>query len=82
MRQIETTYRTISVAPGAGSRRSSQRGTTQSDFVSQLFAERDRLSAQRAKRRATPLEALRTYDAGGKLRVMRVPPGYRMDILA
>ena len=80
MRQIETTYRSIPVATGAGRRFSSYRASPKPEFLSQLIAEREHLSIQRVKRRATPLEVLRTYDAGGKLRILRLPPGYRTDI--
>jgi hypothetical protein len=80
MPQIETTYRFIPAATRAGSRFSSYRASPKPEFLSQLIAEREHLSIQRVKRRATPLEVLRTYDAGGKLRVPRLPPGYRTDI--
>ena len=82
MRQIETTYRSIPVATGAGRRFSSYRASPKPEFLSHLIAEREHLSIQRVKRQATPFEVLKTYDAGGKLRVLRVPPGYRTDILA
>ncbi|MEO7221512.1 MAG: hypothetical protein ABIY37_03490 [Devosia sp.] len=58
------------------------RGTPRTEFLSQLIAERSRMAPQRLKRRATPLEVLRTYDAGGKLKILRMPPGYRTDIFA
>ena len=80
MRQIETTYRSIPVATGAGSRYSSYRASPRPEFLSQLIAEREHLSTQRMKRQAPILEVLRTYDEGGRLRVLRVPPGYRTDI--
>jgi hypothetical protein len=82
MRQIETTYRSVPVATGAGGRFSSYRASPKPEFLSQLIAEREHLSGQRVKRQATPFEVLKTYDAGGKLRVLRVPPGYRTDIFA
>ena len=82
MPQIETTYRSLPVATGAGARFSSFRQTPKPEFLSQLIAEREHLPTQRLKRQATPLEVLRTYDAGGKLKILRVPPGYRTDILA
>ena len=50
--------------------------------VSQLIAEREHLATQRVKRQATPLEVLRVYDAGGKLKTLRIPPGYRTNIEA
>lgn len=80
--QIDTTYRTMPAATGPGSRFSSYRQAPKPEFLSQLIAEREHLATQRAKRQATPLEVLRIYDAGGKLKVLRVPPGYRTNVLA
>jgi hypothetical protein len=80
--QIETTYRTLPAAPGGGSRFSSYRGSPKTEFLSQLIAERHHLAAQRAKRQAPIAEVLRTYDAGGKIAVRRLPPGSRTDIEA
>ena len=82
MPQIETTYRSLPVATGAGARFSSFRQAPKPEFLSQLIAEREHLPTQRLKRQATPLEVLRTYDKGGTLKVMRMPPGYRTDIEA
>jgi hypothetical protein len=82
MRQIETTYRSVPLATGAGSRFSSYRASPKPEFLSQLIAERENLSIQRVKRQASAFEVLKTYDAGGKLRVLRMPPGYRTDIVA
>lgn len=82
MPQIETTYRTLPAATAAGSRFSSFRQSSKPEFLSQLIAEREHLATQRVKRQATPLEVLRTYDAGGKLKLLRIPPGYRTDIEA
>jgi hypothetical protein len=82
MRQIETTYRSVPVARSAGAGFSSFRPAGKPEFLSQLIAERHHLAPQRSKRQATPLEVLRTYDAGGKLKVLRIPPGYRLDIEA
>ena len=81
MAQIETTYRSIPVATGSsGARFSSFRGTPKTEFLSQLIAEREHLAAQR-QRRQTPLsEVLRTYDAGGKMAVRRLPAGYRLNL--
>ena len=80
MRQIETTYRSLPVATAASVRFAPFRQATRPEFLSQLIAERDHLPPQRIKRQATPLEALRIYDTGGRLKVLRVPPGYRTDI--
>ena len=82
MPQIETTYRTLPAATAAGSRFSSFRQAAKPEFLSQLIAERDHMAAQRVKRQATPLEVLRVYDAGGKLKILRLPPGYSVDIEA
>ena len=82
MSQIETTYRSLPVASGSGTRFSSNRGSERAAFLSQLIAERHHLAAQRQKRQAPVFEVLRTYDEGGKLKILRVPPGHRTDILA
>lgn len=82
MRQIETTYRTLPAATGGGSRFSSFRNAPQTEFLSQLIAERQHLATQRQKRQAPIAEVLRTYDAGGKIAVRRLPPGYRTNIEA
>jgi hypothetical protein len=82
MPQIETTYRSLPVATSGGARFSSFRQEPRTEFLSQLIAERYHMAPQRLKRQATPLEVLRTYDAGGKLKVLRIPPGYRTDIEA
>jgi hypothetical protein len=80
MPQIETTYRSLPASTGPGTRFSGYRGTPKAAFLSQLIAERHQLSLQRTKRQAPIAEVLRTYDAGGKLKILRVPPGYRTDI--
>ena len=59
---------------------SSYRGAPKAAFLSQLIAERHHLATQRAKRQAPVAEALRTYDAGGKITVRRLPPGYRISV--
>ena len=82
MPQIETTYRSLPVAQGGGARFSSFRAAPKPEFLSHLIAEREHLPTQRVLRQATPLEVLRTYDRGGKLRVMRMPAGYSLDIEA
>ncbi len=83
MAQIETTYRSIPVATGSsGARFSSFRGGSRTEFLSQLIAEREHLYVQRQRRQAPVNEVLRTYDAGGKIAVRRLPPGYRLDIEA
>lgn len=82
MAQIEATYRSVPVAQSAGSRFSSFRAAPKPEFLSQLIAEREHLATQRVKRQATPFEVLRTYDKGGMLKTLRIPPGYGLDIEA
>ena len=84
MRQVDTVSRNLPVPIDLGARRQftesrGARGTPRTEFLSQLIAERHRMATQRTKRRATPLEVLRTYDAGGKLKILRMPPGYQTD---
>ena len=80
MRQIETSYRAVRASAGTGARFASSRETPRTEFLSQLIAERHNLSAQRKKRRAPVADVLSTYDAGGKISIRRMPPGYRLDI--
>ena len=81
MRQFEPVRSQLPVTTGpATGFSSSYRGTPKAAFLSQLIAERHHLSTQRTKRQAPVGEALRTYDAGGKIAVRRLPPGYRMSI--
>ncbi|MEO6013447.1 MAG: hypothetical protein ABIQ30_07690 [Devosia sp.] len=82
MSQIETSYRIVPTASGTASRFSAYRGSPKAGFLSQLIAERHHLSLQRTKRQAPIAEVLRTYDEGGKLKVLRMPPGYRTNIEA
>jgi len=80
MRPIETIARNLPVAIDASPRFSSYRGAPKAAFVSQLIAERHHMATQRARRQMPVAEVLRTYDAGGKIAVRRMPPGYRMDV--
>ncbi|HVY51092.1 MAG TPA: hypothetical protein VHA07_05970 [Devosia sp.] len=82
MRQVETVRISLPVPTGAGTGFSPYRGPSKPAFLSQLIAERHHLATQRVKRRAPVAEVLRTYDAGGRLSVRRMPPGYRLDTLA
>jgi hypothetical protein len=70
----------LPVATGPQSGFSSFRGAPKSAFISQLIAERYHMSTQRARRQAPLVEALRTYDAGGRIAVRRLPAGYRLKI--
>ena len=79
MRPFET-IGGLPVATSNGMSFSSYRGAPKAAFLSQLIAERHHLSTQRARRQAPVAEALRTYDAGGKIAVRRLPPGYRMSV--
>ena len=84
MSQVDTVSRSLPVPIDVGTRRAfygrTDRGAPKTEFLSQLFAERDQMAAQRIHRRATPMEVLRVYDAGGKLKVLRIPPGYRLNL--
>lgn len=81
MPQIETTYRTIAAAPKAAGSRFASGRSPHPEFLSQLLSGRETLAAQRNARQATQMEVLRTYDAGGRLAIRRMPPGYRTDLL-
>jgi hypothetical protein len=80
MRQTDTTKALVLSPTETRSGFSSYRGGPKASFLSQLIAERYHLSTQRAKRQAPVADVLRTYDAGGKIAVRRLPPGYRMDV--
>jgi hypothetical protein len=81
MPQSETIKAGLPVAIDSGARSSFfGRGNPKAGFISQLIAERHHLATQRQRRQAPVAEALRTYDAGGKLSVRRLPPGYRMNV--
>ena len=56
------------------------RGAPKAAFISQLIAEHHHMATQRMKRQAPVVEALRTYDAGGRMAVRRMPPGYRTKL--
>ena len=51
------------------------------EFISQLIAERDHLPPQRARRRASVLVAVTSYDAAAAQAVPRLPPGYRRTLV-
>jgi hypothetical protein len=81
MRQFDTLKGQLpTTTTGTGTRFSSYRGTPKATFLSQLIAEKHHLATQRARRQAPVGEALRTYDAGGKIAIKRLPAGYRMDV--
>ena len=80
MRQFDTLRGQLPVTTGAGMGFSSWRGAPKAAFLSQLIAEKHHLATQRARRQAPVADALRTYDAGGKISIRRLPPGYRMSI--
>jgi hypothetical protein len=80
MRHIDTLSGQLPVATAPGSGFSSWRGAPKAAFLSQLIAERHHLATQRARRQAPVADVLRTYDAGGKIAIKRLPAGYRMDV--
>jgi hypothetical protein len=80
MIEFETSRGGLPVPTETRSGFSAYRGGHKAAFLSQLIAERHHLSTQRAKRQAPVVEALRTYDAGGRIAVRRMPPGYRTKI--
>jgi len=53
----------------------------QSDFISQLIAERQHLPPQRERRRAPVVEAVNAYDRGSRIAARRMPAGYRKTIV-
>jgi len=53
----------------------------QSDFVSQLIAERQHLPPQRDRRGAPVVEAVSAYDKGARIATRRMPAGYRKTIV-
>jgi len=80
MRHIDTLRGQLPVTTSANSGFSPYRGAPRAAFLSQLIAEKHHLAPQRARRQAPVADVLRTYDAGGKIAVRRLPPGYRMSI--
>ena len=80
MRPFETIGGLPVATTGGGTPFSSYRGAPKAAFLSQLIAERHHMATQRARRQAPVAEALRTYDAGGKIAVRRMPAGYRMSV--
>ena len=80
MPKIETIDIQLPVRTEARAQFSSYRGAPKAAFLSQLIAERHHLATQRVKRQAPVADVLRTYDAGGKIAIKRLPPGYRMDL--
>ena len=80
MRHIDTPRGQLPVATGVNTGFSPYRGAPKAAFLSQLIAEKHHLAPQRARRQAPVADVLRTYDAGGKIAIKRLPAGYRMDI--
>jgi hypothetical protein len=80
MSQIGTPRERLPVALGLATRQFSARSAPEAGFLSQLIAERHHMATQRARRQAPLAEVLRTYDAGGKISIRRMPPGYRTTI--
>jgi hypothetical protein len=80
MPRIETTKALTATPTGTRPGFSSYRGESRASFLSQLIAERHHMAPQRVRRQAPVEQVLQTYDAGGKIAIRRLPPGYRMDI--
>ena len=80
MRTFDTLRGQLPVTTGGGPSLSSYRGAPKAAFLSQLIAERHHMSTQRARRQAPVDVALKTYDAGGKISIRRMPAGYRMNV--
>jgi len=80
MRHIDTLRGQLPVPTGTASQFSCYRGAPKAAFLSQLIAERHHMSTQRARRQAPVDVALKTYDAGGKISIRRMPAGYRMNV--
>ena len=84
MSQVDRVSSNLPVPIDIGARRTffarDQQGLPGTEFMSHLIAEHD--SAAAARRPATPTEVLRTYDAGGRLKLLRLPPGYRYNLKA
>ncbi len=74
MPQIGSIGSNLPVPLGPG-RRFMPAATPRSSFIGQLMSRRQRPAG-------TLLAALRTYDAGGRLRLLRLPAGARLDIEA
>lgn len=58
------------------------RNPTAAAFVSQMLAERNNLTPQRARRRGNAEGAIGAYADGAKVAVKRMPAGYRTSIVA
>ena len=82
MRVFDTIGSLPVATTSGGSFYSANRGGPKAAFLSQLIAERHHLAPQRARRRAPVAEVLRTYDAGGRMAIRRLPPGYRLWVEA
>ena len=62
-------------------RPSLQRSATTAAFVSQLLAERNRLTPQRSRRRGSVEGALGAYAESARMGVRRLPQGYRTTVV-
>ncbi|MEP7240030.1 MAG: hypothetical protein ABI697_04010 [Devosia sp.] len=79
MREFDTSEGGLPVALGPGAPRSTVAVAPGAPFLSQLIAERYRMSTQRHRRRETVPTALDIYAVGAEKSVRRLPPGYRMS---
>lgn len=82
MRPFDTVGGSLPATTGPGLSSSFYRGAPKAAFLSQLIAERHHMPTQRARRQAPVGKVLETYDAGGRIAIRRVPPGYRLSIYA
>lgn len=77
----DASFRSLLPVPLEPRRRLHPRGgEPKAAFLSQLIAEHYRLAPQRARRQAPVADALRSYDAGERIALRRLPAGYRMRL--
>ena len=80
MKDFELPQGGLPVPLSAPTSRPASRSGPKAAFLSQLIAERYHLATQRTRRQAPVVEALSRYDAGERMTVRRMPPGYRMRL--
>jgi hypothetical protein len=80
MQEFEIANGQLPVVIERPQRRLNPRAQPKAAFLSQLIAERYHLATQRTRRQAPVAEALRSYDAGERIAIRRLPAGYRMKL--